>query len=500
VSGSEYKEKKMKTRIIWVTGILVMALTLMTGGAGALDRQTTPTTAAAAAVAAVAAGINYQGRLTDPGGTPLNGTFPMQFQIHSTLTGNSILWDSGIISVDVDHGLFNVKLAVDPTDFDGQALWLRIYVNGEWLSPRQELLPVPYALSLRPGAQIRSTDSGIALQVANSATGSAVRGESANGWGVYGFSENTYAVYGVDGGATQGKGYGGYFTSNTGIGVYGYSSATSVTANTYTPGVYGRSANGIGVLGVSDDEDAGVLGQSDGVGVYGRSEHSHGVRGVAEGPATDQGYGGYFRSDNYRGLYARGDDTYYAGYFENPAGAGHAGLWVDGNLWVTGSKTGYVVDMAINEGPESLETGDVVVVTGFVEPIAGDIPTIKVRKAAEEESTGVVGVVDQPFAVQTDPKDEGKTIAKPITEIASLADDTAIEPGEYLSMVTLGAFKAIKADASYGAIQPGDLLVASSNPGHAMRADDPRVGTVIGKAMGELDKGTGIIPVLVTLH
>ncbi|MBI4577981.1 MAG: hypothetical protein HY722_17095 [Planctomycetes bacterium] len=56
-----------------------------------------------------------------------------------------------------------------------------------------------------------------------------------------------------------------------------------------------------------------------------------------------------------------------------------------------------------------------------------------------------------------------------------------------------------------GPIRPGDLLVTSGTPGHAMRDDDPRVGTVLGKSLGSLeDEGTGavtgMIDVLVTLQ
>ena len=51
-----------------------------------------------------------------------------------------------------------------------------------------------------------------------------------------------------------------------------------------------------------------------------------------------------------------------------------------------------------------------------------------------------------------------------------------------------------------GAIQPGDLLVTSSTPGHAMRDERPRPGTIVGKALGSLDAGTGVITVLVTLQ
>jgi hypothetical protein len=57
-----------------------------------------------------------------------------------------------------------------------------------------------------------------------------------------------------------------------------------------------------------------------------------------------------------------------------------------------------------------------------------------------------------------------------------------------------------KVTAENGAISPGDLLVTSSTPGHAMRDDDPTVGTVIGKALGSLGVGEGVIDVLVTLQ
>ncbi len=57
-----------------------------------------------------------------------------------------------------------------------------------------------------------------------------------------------------------------------------------------------------------------------------------------------------------------------------------------------------------------------------------------------------------------------------------------------------------KVSAENGAIRPGDLLVTSTIPGHAMRDQDPRSGTIVGKALGSLDEGTGVIRILVTLH
>lgn len=57
-----------------------------------------------------------------------------------------------------------------------------------------------------------------------------------------------------------------------------------------------------------------------------------------------------------------------------------------------------------------------------------------------------------------------------------------------------------KVTAENGPIHRGDLLVTSSTPGHAMRDDDPKNGTIVGKALGVLDAGTGVINVLVTLQ
>ncbi|MBI3020482.1 MAG: hypothetical protein HYY59_00690, partial [Candidatus Omnitrophica bacterium] len=51
-----------------------------------------------------------------------------------------------------------------------------------------------------------------------------------------------------------------------------------------------------------------------------------------------------------------------------------------------------------------------------------------------------------------------------------------------------------------GPIQRGDLLVSSSVPGHAMRAepDEIQPGMLLGKALGLLAEGEGTILVLIT--
>lgn len=59
-----------------------------------------------------------------------------------------------------------------------------------------------------------------------------------------------------------------------------------------------------------------------------------------------------------------------------------------------------------------------------------------------------------------------------------------------------------KVSAENGPIHRGDLLVTSSTPGFAMKGTDRSrmTGAIVGKAMGALESGTGVIEVLVSLQ
>jgi hypothetical protein len=59
-----------------------------------------------------------------------------------------------------------------------------------------------------------------------------------------------------------------------------------------------------------------------------------------------------------------------------------------------------------------------------------------------------------------------------------------------------------KAQAADQPIAVGDLLTTSALPGYAMRATDHNraFGAVLGKAMGRLEAGRGLVPVIVTLR
>ena len=197
----------------------------------------------------------YQGYLTNGSGVPLDGTFTMRFQIYNAPAGGALLWDSGNTAITVNGGLFETRLGITTDIFNGEELWLAQTINGELLTPRQEILPAPMAHTLRPGAIVKGTANAFPNNyvfeahmnndafafnrgaiTGQSTTGNAIYGLANNGRAIYGQTQDGYAVYGFDGGSNANRGYGGYFYSTNGIGVYGYSNGDRTHPNIFAPG------------------------------------------------------------------------------------------------------------------------------------------------------------------------------------------------------------------------------------------------------------------------
>jgi len=344
--------------------------------------------------------------------------------------------------------------------------------------------------------------------------GTAGVSQASDGWGIFGRANGS-----------NGHGVHGWALSPDGIGVYGVASSDSTTTPNY--GVWGE-AQGVytmtaGVRGYVPSGQGWLTS-----GVYGRSDSNGGAGVLAHNYLSGAG----LRAHSWAG-------NIIEAWSGDPPG-GTRRFYVDnaGNLYTTGSKAGYVVDIVRNADTAALQPGDVVAVIGVSDPVLGEIPVMEVRRATSAAPTAIVGVVDQLFvhdgkpeiaspeclqrlatikeaATQPTPKPKvpaGSSLeSPPPTPTAPLSPQScivqeglvvedSIQPGQYLSVVTLGAYKIIKVDASYGAIQPGDLLVASPNPGYAMKAINPQPGTIIGKALAPWTSGTGVIPVLVTLQ
>jgi hypothetical protein len=96
--------------------------------------------------------INYQGILTDTGGTAVNGPHNLTFAIYpDSIPGSDALWSELQAGVQVSGGLFNVILgrsAPFPASlFVAQVRWLGIKVDTDpELAPRARMTSVPWAM------------------------------------------------------------------------------------------------------------------------------------------------------------------------------------------------------------------------------------------------------------------------------------------------------------------------------------------------------------------
>lgn len=110
--------------------------------------------AASAGAQSVPSSINYQGRLTDnsPEQVPVDGTVSMTFSIWTQQAGGSQLWTETWPSVTVVRGIYSIILGTNGTAIPtsvfsgGTARYLEIVVNGETLSPRQQLGSVGWSM------------------------------------------------------------------------------------------------------------------------------------------------------------------------------------------------------------------------------------------------------------------------------------------------------------------------------------------------------------------
>jgi hypothetical protein len=194
-------------------------------------------------------------------------------------------------------------------------------------------------------------------------------------------------------------------------------------------------------------------------------------------------------------------------------------LTVAGNLQVQGTllapaKSGCVVDQFVNRHDEPLEQGDLVIISANQSSLyyaSDDIPIPEVDMAGAAYDTRVCGIV---LGVHGEmPKKSGGKREKGEEKTPALSrmftpeelekiDRRKVSPGQVGHMVTLGTYAHCKVDASFGAIEIGDPLTTSPTKGHAQKAVNlaNAAGAIVGKALGSLKKGKGVIPVLVTLR
>jgi hypothetical protein len=345
--------------------------------------------------------------------------------------------------------------------------------------------------------------------------GPGVYGES-RGTGVIGKSSTWHGVYGETDSTTGGQGVNG--TGHTGVagvgktwvGVYGETQGSeNGVAAVWADGKDGGfgvkgHAKAVGTAGVAGFHvaDAGEGGQ----GVYGESLRNHGVRGVGQ-----VGVSGVGR--DWIGVF---------GETAAPAESGSAGVWGDGRATgdgvkgvangagkaaVCGFQLGNNGPGIFGQGtPAGMFVGDVIV-TGDIKLNGADVAEDFEVSDGVVAQPGHVMVLDGVGTVRPCDAPYDRRVAGVISGAGSFQPGILLDrqdspdPDSRRPLALVGKVYC-QVDASYGAIELGDLLTTSPTPGHAMRVDDDAKasGAVLGKAMAAFGSGTGLLPILVSLQ
>jgi hypothetical protein len=246
------------------------------------------------------------------------------------------------------------------------------------------------------------------------------------------------------------------------------------------------------VVGQSDDND-GVQGFSTNIdrsGVIGTNTLGVGVKGVSE------------------------DHDGVEGFSKHQDRAGVTGTMEGGGVGVRGQTfgAGTGVHATSSEGTGLVASGGRLAASfvGDIE-VSGDVKLAGADLAEQFDATGrhpvepgcVVVLVDVDCVqVSAQPYDRrvGGVVSGAGTHVPALILDRRKDVRR--RAIALAGKVWCKVDADLGPIEVGDMLTSSTTPGHAMHALDPArgFGAIIGKALGSLRSGRGLVPILVALQ
>jgi hypothetical protein len=323
----------------------------------------------------------------------------------------------------------------------------------------------------------------------------------AGGCGVWGDSVNTTGVYG---------------TSASGQGVQGVAAKISGSKPAHPCGVWGDSSEGYGVcatssstngLWASSASDHGVLGQTSSqshAGVYGWT-------GDGSGKTPQQGAGVWGDSDQGIGVYGASKSG-KAGRFDGDV-AITGNHTVTGKVAITGDHTvtGKVAITGDHTVTGNAATTGNHTVSGNVS-VAGDIVLTGADCAERFDlggcvtaEAGTVMVIGQDGALRPSHRSYDCRVAGVVSGAGAFRPGIVLDKradDECRTTIALVGKVYCKVDADQAPISVGDMLTTSDTPGHAMKVIDRSraFGSVIGKALGALEAGSGLLPILIALQ
>jgi hypothetical protein len=199
--------------------------------------------------------------------------------------------------------------------------------------------------------------------------------------------------------------------------------------------------------------------------------------------------------------YFTNNSDYHNSHFKNTGSGGVLFLQNNGDVNGTGGGD-FITAVASPIGTDTqfrvLSSGEVRSDVGFHTP-ASDFA--EMLPAVEGLEPGDVLVIGRDGKLTRSVEPYQTSVAGVYSTRPGFVGGQSVE-GEVVGAIPLAIVGVVpvKVSAENGPIQPGDLLVTSPNAGHAMRAASPAPGTIIGKALGALSSGSGVIPVIITLQ
>ncbi|MBI3950690.1 MAG: hypothetical protein HY314_09580 [Acidobacteria bacterium] len=473
--------------------------------------------------------FTYQGQLKDANG-PVTGTFDFQFNLYSAQSGGEQLGLSEMKDVTLTNGLFSFKLdfgrlpAQAGAAVEANESWLEIGVrpsgSGESytvLFPRQKLTPTPYAIFAQHeqwsliGVPVGFTDRAVIQEGADAVIDPV--GTTKSKGDQLPKPEATPAAAPLGTPGTIAK----------------FDTPTTLVDSVITERNGNVRIDGNRSLSVGLNLDTGnllVYGNGTVFGAVGigtdKPNHRLSIAGPGSPVWTSNGWYGAVELDNASAI------AWKANAAGQRFGLGHTG----GGLYMfrTTSDPGTagsaaVYDFVINDaGNIGIGTAtpqaklDVVgrTITNVLQITGGNFDfseEFAVTAALDSDSTVRLEQVRPGMVVRIDEQNPGQLIVstqaydRRVAGIISGAGN--IQPGLLMTQssslaegshpVALTGRVYCWADASTGQIEPGDFLTTSNTPGHAMKVKNHKKaqGTIIGKAMTGLERGTGLVLVLV---
>ncbi len=432
--------------------------------------------------------FTYQGRL-DTFGAPANGLYDFLFRLHDApVDGTTFSPAVQNSQVRITNGLFTAWLAFGANAFNGQERWLSISVrtNGSVsyspLTPRQLVTPAPYAIHSGSATVASGLTGSVTVPGTITALGFVGNGAGLTNLGTSSVRLNSLA-------AADGTPANAVFVDDAG----------RVGMGTTQPSVRLSLGSDVGVekLAVAD----GPPGRTTGFGVTNNLFRFHlgdkanwfsfFIDASAPNPLLTLSKAGQIENFDNSGnkrveIGGTANNSRHGSVsVHDSSGIARASMSVD-----AAGKGRIVCDyIQINGGADIAEPFEVrhdsTIQPGMVVAIDPERPG-ELRLTTRAYDPTVAGIISG---------------ANGILPGLMLQQKGTLATGKHPVALTGRVWCHVDADAG-GAIQPGDLLTTSDEPGHAMKAVDRQraPGAIIGKAMTPLASGKGLVLVLVSLQ